>query len=129
MQFGTTLSIKQLLRIDGIGALLSTILLAGVVAQWPAWFGMPPTIVYILAGIAAIFALYDWIILACVPHPSLIHLSIITLANGGYALNTLYLLLWYRAWIQPLGYVYFLGEIGLLLVLIRLEWRSIIPKD
>lgn len=120
-----TLSLRQLLRLDGIGAVLSTVLLAGLVAQRPDWFGMPPTIVYVLAGVAAIFALYSWLNVALVANLRPYQVGIITVANTMYAAGTLSLVVWYHDILQPLGYCYFLVELAVLGWLIRLEWVGI----
>lgn len=119
-----TLSLRQLLLIDGMGAVLSAGLLAGLVAQHPDWFGMPPVVVYVMAGVAAVFAGYSWYTLLKVHPKSPHHVGIIAIANAVYAWATLSLLVLYRQELELLGWAYFLGEVGVLLLLIRMEWQG-----
>jgi len=50
---------KKLFLIDGIGALLSIFLLGVVLVRYEFIFGLPPTTLYVLAGIPVFFAIYD----------------------------------------------------------------------
>ena len=50
---------KRVFLLDALGALLTTLLLAGVIAQFEGYFGMPKQIVYLLSTIAFSFFIYS----------------------------------------------------------------------
>lgn len=52
-------TINKLFLIDGIGALITALLLSQVLARYESVFGMPASLLYVLAGVAACFAVYS----------------------------------------------------------------------
>ena len=50
---------KKLFLIDGLGALLSAFLLGVILVRWEPVFGMPAKVLYPLAAIAGVFAIYS----------------------------------------------------------------------
>ena len=50
---------RKLLLIDGIGALVSALFLGVILVKWNPLIGMPIDVLYILAAIAGIFAVYS----------------------------------------------------------------------
>ncbi len=102
---------KRLFLIDGVGALITATLLLAVLAQFQSTFGMPRRVLYLLAGIACIFAVYS---LACYfklrdNWPPF--LKAIAMANLAYCVLTLILVFVYRADMTIFGVVYFIAEI------------------
>jgi hypothetical protein len=116
-----SISVKKLLLVDGIGAILTCLLLSQLLARMEPLFGMPPDVLYILAGIAGIFAIYSlggWLFLK---NNGRTYLRIIAIANSLYCLTTLILVIYFFPVLTWLGIAYFLGEIALVLFLVRWE--------
>ncbi len=59
MQSVPSLTAKQVFLIDGIGAMLTAVLLSQVMAKYESLFGMPLKILYLLAAIALLYSLYS----------------------------------------------------------------------
>lgn len=119
------LSYDNIFLIDGIGALLTATLLSQVLARWVPVFGMPQAILYVLAGLAGGFAVYS---LAChfwLQPRRAAFLKGIALANTLYCVLTLGLVICLSGTLTPLGIVYFLGEIMVVMGLVSLEAQLI----
>ncbi len=127
------LSPQQLFLIDGLGALLSAFLLGVVMVRWEPVFGMPPKVLYPLAAIAGVFALYS---LSC--HFFLTQkgafaaqrlaskqaLRGIAVANLLYCGLTLGLVVYYYPQLTVLGVAYFLLESFVVLNLVVVEPKA-----
>jgi len=114
--------VKNIFLIDGIGAIVTALLLSQVLARFEAIFGMPPQILYILASIAACFAVYS---LAChfrVKENRSPFLKGIAVANTLYCIITLGLVIYLRESLTWLGITYFLAEIVVVMSVARLEF-------
>jgi len=86
------LSAKQLLLIDGLGAVLTATLLSQVLARWQPLFGMPHSMLYGLAGIATCFAVYSLGGYFLLRQGHARYLRAIAIANILYCLLTLWLI-------------------------------------
>ena len=115
--------IRRLFLIDGIGAVVSSICLGIVLVRFQAYIGMPINVLYILALIAGIFAIYSW---TCylVYFRSGINLKIIGRLNLLYSLTTGLLVIIYFEKLTFLGLSYFIGEITILWILAFYELRT-----
>jgi hypothetical protein len=116
---------KRIFLIDGLGALLSAILLIAVMARFEDFIGIPQGILYLLSGIASFFALYS---LACsflVLERWRVFLKIILLANAVYCLLTIGVLLYFSQSLTILGLAYFLAELSVVGILIWIERRAV----
>jgi hypothetical protein len=116
---------KRIFLIDGLGALLSAILLIAVLARFEELIGIPQRTLYFLSGIASFFAVYS---LACsflVLERWRVFLKIIMLANIGYCLLTIGVLLYFSQSLTILGLVYFLAELSVIGILIWIERRAV----
>ncbi len=82
-------SIRRLFLIDGIGAIVTALLLSQVLARYESVFGMPAQLLYILAGIAACFALYSLTCFWRVQDGGAPFLKAIAIANTLYCVATL----------------------------------------
>lgn len=117
-------SIKTLFLIDGLGALLSASLLGLVLPRFEDSVGMPPAILYPLAGVAGLFCLYS---LTCYTRPSLQqprYLRLIAGANLSYCALTLGCVIYLTRSLSWLGHAYFIGEIMLVVGLALVEMRQ-----
>jgi hypothetical protein len=121
-------SSKQLFLIDGVGALVSAILLGVVLVQFEPYFGMPKRVLYLLAAIPCVFALYDFICYFGAPNDYSKWLRVIAIGNVLYCVLSLYFTIIYFEQLTTLGHLYFLSEIAIVLFLARLEWRAV-KKD
>lgn len=116
---------RTLFLIDGLGALLSAILLGIVLVGLEPFIGMPPDILYVLAGIASAFAIF-----------SLLHywrwnpdwqsrLKIIAIANSIYCCLTIGLVVYYLERLTTLGIIYFFVEAAIIIALVAFEFRKV----
>lgn len=114
--------------LDGIGAVLSLLLLLVIVAPNPALFGLAQKTVVILALPILLFSVYSLSCFFIKPDDWQRFLSIIMVANLLYCLFSFILIIYYRQSLKPLGISYFLGEIIVIIVLVRFEWQLLQTK-
>lgn len=107
--------------IDGIGAMLTAALLMFLLGNLNEYFGVPATTLTYLAVIAAAFCIYSF---TCFfvgrknPPP---FIRTIAIANLLYCLLTLVILITRFSEITTLGIAYFVGEMGIICVLVYTE--------
>lgn len=115
---------RQLFLIDGIGAVVSAIMLGLVLASFESTFGMPKKVLYFLAIIPCFFAIYSF---SCywrkVEHWRS-YLKIIALANLLYCCLTTGLMIYLYQKLTILGLVYFLLEIIVVIILVLIELKT-----
>ncbi len=116
-------SIKRFFLIDCLGAITSTFLLGFVLVRFQSFFGMPTGTLYVLAGIAACFAVYSGMgyLITGLQKPAF--LRTIAVANVLYCLLTLSLVYVYREVITAWGIAYFVGEVVIVVLLATREWK------
>ena len=117
-------SAKTLFLIDAAGALATAFLLSQVLARYESLFGMPVSILFILAGIALCFAVYSVMCHFLVEESAGKFLKIIAAANTLYCILTLGLVILFAQTLTWLGIAYFTGEIIIVLTLSRLEYKT-----
>jgi hypothetical protein len=113
---------RNIFLIDGIGAALSALFLLGILAQFPEYVGLSKNIFLALGAIACLLCTYSF---ACFffstkKRPALLGVTIA--ANTLYAALTLSLLLYFGQMISFLGMYYFISELIVLGILIKLEY-------
>ena len=114
---------RKLLLVDGMGALLSTLLLL-LIAYWQPFFGMPAEVIYRLIPVTTLFTIYS---LSCYfltfanwkPY-----LRIIAIANILYCCVTLGLVLYFFKQLTLLGMAYFLSEKVIVILLALFELKT-----
>lgn len=114
---------RSLFLLDGLGALLSALLLSQVLARFPVLFGMPRGSLYVLAAFPCLFALYDGYVYLRVAAYRSWHLRVIAFANLGYCAVSAGFLFLHRPDLTTLGWTYFLLELAILIALIRVQLR------
>lgn len=114
----------QLFLIDGLGALLSASLLLLVVAPLEVYFGMPSTIAVGLGIVACLLVICSMGCFLVKPMQWTLWMKIVAAANLLYACTTAVLLFLYAHQITVLGFLYFVGEIIILCVLVVLERKA-----
>ena len=117
------LSFKKLFLIDGIGATTTTLLLILVLARFEPIFGMPRHVLNILAGIAGCFDLYSLLCYKLLQKKWIHYLRGIAVTNTVYCIVTAILVIKFYESLTWLGVAYFIGEIIIILGLVRLELK------
>ncbi len=110
-------------RIDGLGALVSAGLLGVVLPAFQPYIGLPRPVLYLLAGLALVLATYSGICAYRSPLRRRLWLGLIMAANLAYCALTVGLMVAFAAALEPLGFVYFAGEVAVILALVSFEWR------
>ncbi|MEM1406482.1 MAG: hypothetical protein AAGG59_06890 [Bacteroidota bacterium] len=118
-----TSTYKSLFLIDATGAAVTALMLSQVLARLGDLFGMPVNILYILAIIATCFALYSLICSCMVNQNWRSYLQGIAIANAVYCILTLALVIYLYDTLTWLGIGYFIGEIGIICLLVRFELK------
>lgn len=122
---------EKLIYFDFFGAVLTTVLLLWVIYPRAAIFGINPTHLYYLASYAgAIVALHLFNhISSSIDIRSF--LSLLILANGGYILFTLLFLIRNADTLTSYGWIYFVLEMLIILIIILLELnaRKVLSAD
>jgi hypothetical protein len=110
---------RKILLIDGLGALLSSLLLL-VVASFETVFGMPKQVFYLLIPLAIIFTINS---LTCyyLKVSNWRILYVIATANLSYCLLTLVLVFYHWQGMTWLGIWYFFSELAIVLLISSLE--------
>jgi hypothetical protein len=112
-----------MILIDGIGALISAIMLGIILVKIQYLIGMPVSILYLLASIPCVYLVYDLISFSFRNTNHKLLLKVVAYANLGYTVVSAGLVIGHLQQLQLLGLVYFISEITILIVLIRIELR------
>lgn len=116
-----TLPSKTLFLIDGLGALLSAVLLGVVLVRFENIFGMPRHVLYVLsiiAGLLSVYSLTSYFLIRKNPKP---YLKILAIANFLYCCLTVSLVFSFYKELSYLGLIYFLAEVGVIVTLAGIE--------
>ncbi len=116
---------RTIFLVDGIGALLSALLLTFILVPFEKAFGMPKSVICPLSIPAFVFAIYSFSAYLLNLKKWKVVLTIIMIANCLYCIITLSLLVLHYHSLTILGFAYFLGEIVIILFVARIEWMLI----
>ena len=119
---------KQLFLIDGIGASISAFFLGVLLVQLRSLIGMPENILYNLAVVPCFFALYSFGCYFFLKSNWAKYLRIIAICNLLYCIATVWLVYFYVEILTYLGLLYFIVELVIIFMLVRLELRSTAAK-
>lgn len=108
--------------IDGIGALITALLLNQVLTRFESFFGMPSYILWMLAVIAFCFSIYSFVCHFIVKKYFKVRLATIIIANTFYCVLTTALIIAHFDKLTVFGLAYFIGEIFVILLLTLLEY-------
>jgi hypothetical protein len=120
---------RNVFLLDGVGALLSALLLVVLIAPLEGIWGMPQTIAYTLSFPAFGFVAYS---LGCYflnPSAWKPLMRLIALANFLYCCVTFALVIVQYSSLTKLGVAYFLGEMGIVFVVIGIELMTVRQHD
>jgi len=112
---------KNLFLVDGLGAILSIIMLGFVLVQLQHYVGLPVKTLYLLASIPVVFFFYDLYCYLYLKRDWKKYLGFIALANLLYCVGTGYILYSYYQDMPVLGVTYFVLEILVILVIVYLQ--------
>lgn len=115
------LSPRQLFLLDGIGALLSALSLGLVLTRYQQLIGMPLSTLRGLSGAACVFATYSLTCATLAPARWDRLLAGIGIANLSYCAATVLLLYVHASAMRPLGWLYFLAELAIVVPLAVFE--------
>ncbi len=118
------LSKKRLFLIDAFGALVSIFFLGFVLVWLEDKIGMPKDVLYFLAAFPVFFALYSFACYFLLKKKYSLFLKGIAIMNLLYCFLTISLLLFHDHDLTLLGWTYFIIELLILSLLIRLEWKA-----
>ncbi len=117
------LTFKQLFLIDGVGAIVSAVMLGLVLVGIQHLIGMPILMLYLLAGIALLFSSFS---LSCFFLPisdRKPYLKTIAILNLLYCGLTVGLLIQHADLLTVWGFYYFISEICIVFVLGMIELK------
>ena len=117
------MSLHKIFLIDGIGACLSVLFLGLLLPSFESYFGMPKNVLYGLAILASLLAIFS---LSCYffnVKNGRLFLKIVAFANILYCCISLGLMLYFYQKLTTLGFVYFLGEKIVVLILVYFELK------
>ena len=112
---------ETIFLIDGFGALLTALLLLGLVIPFSTWFGMPNKALYWLFGVACVLSLFSFYCAHIKTDQWKSLLTPIVAANCAYCILTAALLISSRETVSLLGWIYFTGEVMIIVGLVCLE--------
>lgn len=108
-----------LFLIDGLGAALTTLCL--FLGHYHGYFGMPAYILKYLSVIGSFYCAYSMSCYFLLKNHWTVFLRIIGVANFLYSILTMSLIYSFYEDLTPMGLIYFLGEILLILFLVYIE--------
>lgn len=113
----------MLFVVDGAGALLSAFLLGVVLVRFNTFFGIPVGVLYFLAVLPCLFALYDLVCVAGRLFHNPAYLKAIAVMNLLYCVLSVTLLVYHYHSVTAWGVLYVVQETALVLTLASLEYK------
>ena len=120
---------KLVFLLDCLGALLSAFLLGVVLTSFQPIFGMPNKILYGLAALAGLFAVYSFWNYRWFKENWRPYLRGIAIVNLLYCGLTAALVIYFRQELTKWGLLYFLQEMVVIIVLVVIEFRTLSQTD
>lgn len=110
---------------DALGALLTSVLLFGVLAPLSSYFGIPKQVFYLLSGIAFCLFTYSSICSILIKKNWNPYLKIIIVLNFMYLMVYIFLIINHTETISEMGWIYFSLEILVIGFVITLEIKTL----
>lgn len=120
---------KRLFLFDSLGALLSAFLLGVILPSFESLFGMPSKVLYGLATLACLFAIYSFWNHARFKENWRPYLRGIAVVNLLYCCLTAALVIYFRQELTTWGLLYFLQEMVVIITLVVIEFRVAFRKN
>lgn len=112
---------KKLFVIDGYGAIISAFFLGVVLVKLEHLFGIPKQTLYLLAFLPLLFAAFDFYAYRNAHIDTSKNLKVIATINTLYCILSLALTLYHIDVILPLGWIYIILELAIVLALSYIE--------
>lgn len=119
---------NRLFLIDGFGAVVTVLFLGGILPTYEQRFGMPRNVLYPLALVVCVYAIYSLCCYFFVTRHWRPYLSVIMIANLLYCFVSIGLVVYFYQRLTILGLLYFILEIIVLTVLILIELTALSKK-
>lgn len=117
------------MKLDCIGAMISALMLGIFLVEFQDYIGMPKMVLYSLASLALVFAIYSFSCYFIIRTITKSHIRIIAYANLFYCSITLLLVVIYFEQMTILGVVYFIGEVPIIAGLAIVEFKTASTLD
>ncbi len=114
---------KKIFLIDALGALLTAILLFGILAQLEKYFGMPSNVLYTLSGVAFCLFIYSISCYQLINSNWKPFLKIIIGCNSIYLLVSMACIVLHSDKLTELGWMYFILEFVVIGIMIIVEYK------
>jgi hypothetical protein len=118
------LTLNQLFFIDGVGAVVSTLMLGIILPGINSHIGMPVLVLHYLGLLACVFAIYSFSNILIIKPPQSRNLSFIAIINLIYCCLTAALVLYNFNSLTLIGVGYFVAEILILIGLAYVELKA-----
>jgi len=115
---------RLLFFIDGFGAIVSCIFLGIVLPYLISYVGMPLKVLYFLAALPIGFAIFSFSCYFLKIKQWKPYMKTISIINTMYCLLSLFFLVLHFEKLEPLGVLYFIVEICLVLFIALIEWKT-----
>ena len=122
-QLISKISPNKLFLVDSMGAVLTAFMLGCVLASFESMFGMPESVLHVLALIACIFAVYSFVCYLRLKENWRPYLKAIAIANLSYCVLSLGCVVYYYELMSALGVLYFVLEVIIVIPLVGLELK------
>lgn len=119
-----SLSARKLFLVDSAGALLTAVLTGFVLVRMQPVFGMPQKPLLFLSAIAFMFSVYSLLCYFFVRRWPAPFLKMMALMNFLYCSLTLALVVYHRDVVTIWGWLYFLGEAVIIIMLVMAELKK-----
>ncbi|AEA45838.1 hypothetical protein [Fluviicola taffensis] len=120
---------KALFLIDGLGACLTALLIAGILIPFQSVFGMPHFILEVGLLLALTMAVYSLCCSFFAKNNWRFFLKIILVSNSLYCCLIAFFVFYFFEKITTLGMIYFLVEIGVIAGLVMLEMKVVSVRN
>jgi len=120
---------KLVFLLDCLGELLSAFLLGVVLTGFEPIFGMPSKVLYGLAALAGLFAIYSFWNYRWFKENWRPYLRGIAIVNLLYCGLTAALVIYFRQELTKWGLLYFLQEMVVIMVVVMLEFKTIARRN
>lgn len=118
-----TIDPRRLFLIDGIGAIVSAVLLGIVLVKFHLFFGIPVQSLYFLAALPCFFAVFDFYCYFKKVKRIGVFLKVIALINISYCVLSIGLAVYHNEEVTYLGWAYILVEIFIVATLAMIELK------
>lgn len=116
--------IKKLFLVDGIGAIVSAVMLGIVLVKYESFFGIPASALYILAILPCFFAAYDFFCYFIIDNHHKKYIKAIAIVNILYCILSISLALFHKDLITYLGWIYIIVEVIIVIVVAVIELKA-----